>query len=76
MKNQEAPEEMKGIVQTSSAWTGIPSELAFVRGAYQGILIAVSFAFLISLLVTRNFLTSFVSIWCVTVIILSVIAFM
>lgn len=62
--------------QTSSAWIDIPSEKAFVKGAFQGIVTSICFSFFILMLVTRNFITSIVSIFCVTVIIFSIITFM
>lgn len=71
-----APEEMKGMIQTSMAWTGIPAEKAFVKGAFQGIAASIIFSFLILMVVTRNLITSLVSIFCVSVIILSIVTFM
>jgi protein dispatched 1 len=67
---------MKNMFQTSAAWVEIPSEKAFVTGAFQGIIISIVFSFTILMIVTRNLITSFVSIFCVTVIILSIITFM
>lgn len=71
-----APPEMKGMQQTSMSWIGIPVEEAFVRGAFQGIIASISFAFVVLMITTRNLITSLVSIFCVTVIILSIITFM
>jgi len=62
--------------QTSVVWPQIPVEKAFVRGAFQGIIASIIFSFIILMVVTRNFVTSIVSIFCVTVIILSIITFM
>ena len=64
------------MIQSSEVWTGIPTEKAFVKGAFQGIISSICFSFLILMIVTRNFITSFVSIFCVTVIILSLVTFM
>ena len=47
-----------------------------MKGAYQGIIISICFAFVISLFVTKNMITSVLSIWCVSVVIVSVITFM
>ena len=71
-----APEEMKSMLQTSMAWPGIPAEEAFVKGAFQGIIASISFSFIILMIVTKNLITSLVSIFCVTVIILSIVTFM
>jgi len=67
---------MKSLLQTSQAWTGIPPEKAFVTGAFQGIGASIVFSFVILMVVTRNLITSLVSIFCVSVIILSIVTFM
>jgi predicted RND superfamily exporter protein len=71
-----APPGMRNILQTSDAWIDIPSERAFVRGAFSGILTSIIFSFIVLMVVTRNLLTSLASIFCVTVIIFSIITFM
>jgi predicted RND superfamily exporter protein len=58
------------------SWTGIPAEKAFVKGAFQGIITSIIFSFLVLMVTTRNLITSLISIFCVTVIILSIITFM
>jgi predicted RND superfamily exporter protein len=67
---------MKNILQTSDTWIEIPSEKAFVKGAFQGIVASIIFSFIVLMIVTRNLITSFASIFCVTVIIFSIITFM
>jgi hypothetical protein len=71
-----APTSMKSMIQTSPAWSEIPTEKALVRGAFQGIIISIIFSLIITLIVTKNIIITFVAIWCVTVIILSITTFM
>jgi protein dispatched 1 len=75
-QEKSAPATMKGMLQSSDAWPGIPVEKAFVKGAFQGIIASICFSFLVLMIVTRNPITSIVSIFCVTVIILSIVTFM
>lgn len=66
---------MKSISQTAGmTWSIMVSESAFVTSAIQGICIAIAFAFIISLIATRNVLMTFISILCVSIIVLSVAA--
>mgnify|MGYP002631627377 CR=1 FL=1 len=70
-----APNMVNGR-QTCSAWTSIEVEKAFVTSAMQGIAIAMSFSFIVLMIVTRNLITSLASIYCVSITITSIITFM
>jgi protein dispatched 1 len=52
------------------------SERAFVTSAVQGIIIAACFAFLILLFATKNIVLATISILCVAIVIISVVAIM
>ena len=52
------------------------SERAFVTSAVQGIIIATGFAFLILLFATKNIILATISIFCVAIVIVSVVAIM
>jgi len=65
---------MKNLIQGSDAWTFMPSESMFVQNAIQGIIIAVAFAFVILLISTGNIITAVVSILCVALVIVSIVA--
>lgn len=52
----------------------MPSESVFVQNAIQGIIIAVIFAFLILLVATGNIISAVVSIFCVALVIVSIVA--
>ena len=54
----------------------MPQEPALQTSANQGIGIAMSFAFIVLMIVTRNIITSLVSIFIVAVIIMSMMAFL
>ena len=54
----------------------MPSEAAFVQSAVSGIAIAMTFAFFVLLLATRNIIQACLSILCVAIIIISVLAIM
>lgn len=54
----------------------MPTEKAFVTSVLSGIFIAMSFAFMILLVSTRNFIQSVLSITCVIIIVTSVVAIM
>lgn len=71
----EAP-TMVGMRQTAGAWTSVAVERAFVTSAFQGIIIAMTFSFIVLMITTRNFITSLSSIICVVVIITSILTFM
>ncbi len=58
---------MKEFVQASETWTFMPTEVAFVRHAIQGIIISVLFALAILLVATRNYVISLISISCVVI---------
>jgi len=75
-KKEEAPASMADFIQTSSTWTYMPSEVAFVQNAKQGIGISVGFAFVILLVATGNYIISLISITCVISVIASIVAIM
>lgn len=62
--------------QTSVAWVSIEVERALVTSAFQGITISMIFSFIVLMMVTRNLITSLTSIYCVTIIITSIITLM
>jgi len=68
--------EMKGAIQSMTGWNQIPFEKALLQSAFQGIGMAMSFSFIVLMIVTRNPITSLISIFNVTIIILSVMTFM
>lgn len=52
------------------------SERAFVTSAVNGIIIAITFAYCILLMATRNWILASIAIGCVTIVIISVVAIM
>lgn len=69
--------EMKSAQQTTiGIWAWMASEHAFVISAIQGIIIAILFSFGILLVATKNILLAFQAIFCVTIVIVSVLAIM
>lgn len=74
--NERAPEGMKNAIMTSSAWARMPLEPALQESANQGIGIAMTFAFIVLMIVTRNLIVSLVSIFIVSIIIFSMLTFM
>jgi len=52
----------------------MPSESVFVTNAIQGIVVAISFAFVIVLLSTGNIVNAAVAIFCVAMVIVSITA--
>lgn len=74
---KSAPDQLKSTFQEANfAWGWMPTEKAFVTSALSGIFIAMSFAFMILLVSTRNFIQSVLSITCVIIIVTSVVAIM
>lgn len=73
-QNDKAPEGMNNMIQGSGAWRFMPTEKMLVQNAIQGIIIAVAFAFAILLFATGNIIVSAVSIFCVALVILSIVA--
>lgn len=67
---------MKGFTHASIMWTGIPTEKAFFTSAVQGVGIALGFASIVLLIVTRNLIVTIVSVFNVAVIISSMATFM
>lgn len=57
-------------------WAWMASERAFFSSAVQGTIIAACFAFLILLLATKNIILAVISIFCVAIVIISVVAIM
>ena len=72
--NQNAPDGMKNLIQGSNSWIFMPTESMFVQGAIQGIIIAIAFAFIILLIATGNIIQASVSILCVALVIMSILA--
>jgi predicted RND superfamily exporter protein len=64
------------MIQTSKPWTYMMQERAFVTSALQGIGISISFAFVVLIIATRNIIQSILSIFCVSVVIVSTVAIM
>ena len=75
-QNAKAPKGMKNMIQTSRPWTYMMQERAFVTSALQGIGISISFAFVVLIIATRNIIQSILSIFCVSVVIVSTVAIM
>jgi len=74
---KEAPASMQSVQQTAGQfWAFMPSERAFLTSAFQGMSIATVFAFFVLLLATGNIIQAFISLLCVAVIIVSVLAIM
>lgn len=71
----KAPEGLKNLIQGSRAWNYMPTEKMMVQNAIQGILIAVLFAFVIVLLSTGNIINAAISIFSVSMVIVSITAF-
>ena len=73
----KAPEGMRNSMrQTCPEWPTIATEDAFVENAINGVGMAICFAFLILLYATGNIIQSALSIWCVTIVIFSIMAIM
>lgn len=67
---------MKNFNHASWMWAGMPTEVAFFESAIQGIGIALAFATVVLLIVTRNLIVTICSIFNVAVIIASMATFM
>ena len=67
---------MASLVHSSNSWVQMPTELAFVQNAIQGIIIAIVFAFIILMIATRNYIISLMSIFCVAMVVVSIVAIM
>ena len=65
---------MKGLRQTTQIWPSIVTETAFLKNAMQGVGIALLFAFIILLYATGNIIQSLSSIFCVAIVIVSMMA--
>jgi predicted RND superfamily exporter protein len=74
---ENAPPGLKSCEQSGGVyWAWMASERAFVTSAVQGIIIATVFAFLILLFATKNIILATISIFCVAIVIISVVAIM
>lgn len=62
--------------QASKSWVDIEIQRSLVQGAFSGIGISMAFSFVILMIVTRNLITSLTAIYCVTIIITSILTFM
>ena len=72
-----APEELQSAVQTARhSWCWMESERAFRKSATTGMIAAICFSFVILLFATGNILLSLLAIFCVAVVIVSVLAIM
>lgn len=67
---------MKDFTHAAMMWKEMPTEFAFFESAVQGIGIALGFAAIVLLLVTRNIIVTVCSIFNVAVIIASIATFM
>lgn len=74
---ESAPVGLKSGEQTAGqGWAWMPTEKAFMSSAFRGMTIATIFAFTILLIATKNLFQSAVSLFCVGVVIVSVLAVM
>tara|TARA_B110000285_G_C14869839_1_gene488619 strand:+ start:98 stop:328 length:231 start_codon:yes stop_codon:yes gene_type:complete len=74
---RKAPPELNSLKQTAGeAWSWMASEVAFYESAVTGIFLSMLFAFIILCIATRNLTQSTISIFCVVVIVVSVVAIM
>lgn len=72
-----APEGMKSAEQTAGLlWAWMPSERSFMSSAFKGMTIAGAFSFTILLFATGNIIQAILSLLCVAVVIVSVLAIM
>lgn len=68
---------MKSVSQNAGEyWCWIAKEEAIEKSAVQGVYIALLFAFFVVFAATRNIITSFFAILCVTIVIASEVALM
>jgi len=74
---ETAPKSLKSAKKTGGfGFVWMASEKAFVKSALQGITIAMIFAYFILLIATRNIILASLAIFCVSFVIISVIAIM
>lgn len=74
---ENAPQGLQACEQSGGVyWAWMASERAFVTSAVQGIIIATLFSFLILLIATKNIILATISIFCVAIVIISVVAIM
>ena len=67
---------MKGLVGFSWVYLWMPTERDLANGAIQGILVAIAFAFIILFIATYNIIITIISIICVAIVVLSLVAIM
>jgi len=72
--NRRAPRNMQGLRQTTPMWPRIVTEKALLRNALSGVAISMLFAFVILLYATGNIIQSVLSIFCVSLVITSIVA--
>lgn len=72
-----APQGMKSAEQTAGLlWAWLPTERSFMSSAFKGMTIATVFAFVILLVATGNIIQAVLSLLCVGIVIVSVLAIM
>uniref|UniRef100_A0A7S3CP63 SSD domain-containing protein n=1 Tax=Strombidium rassoulzadegani TaxID=1082188 RepID=A0A7S3CP63_9SPIT len=69
-------EGLQKFFQHSNAWPFMPTEEAFAQNAKQGIAISISFALVILLIATRNWVVSIISVFCIGIVIVSIVGIM
>ena len=75
--NDDSPTGLDQALQTAGVgWVWMVSERAMLRGAVQGILISITFAFIVLLISTMNILIALYSIFSITAIVVSVVCMM
>ena len=74
--NSQAPTGLNNMMQTSNQWPNMMQERAFVTSAVQGIIISISFAFIVLMIATNNIIQSVLAIFCVSLVIVSTVSVM
>ena len=74
--NSKAPKGLNKMIIEASTFVYMMQERAFVTSALQGIGISISFAFVVLIIATRNIIQSILSIFCVSMVIVSTVAIM
>ena len=74
-QRKKAPKGMKSLYQTTGlVWSFIPTEKQFIDQAISGICLTMVFVFLVLFIVTQNFIQALISVFCVGVIIVTVLS--
>jgi len=72
---ENAPESLKSVDHEGKEnWAWLTSQKMFIRSAFQGMAVAGIFAFLVLIYATTNIIQALISIFCVAIVILSVLA--